>query len=116
MKSTEILADLQICDTTNNSALATKMTDAKYGMCNNFRQVLFKQITVQEGDIEMNNSMGTYPYQVDFENRVPYDERDLKGRPRLEGCIPDMAFITALARTLQHRQHKMLDFCMLCIV
>ena len=98
MNSTEILADLQICDTTDNSVISTTLTDAKYGICNNFGQALFKQITLQEGDIEMNNSTmnnstGTYPYQVDFENRVTYDERDLEGRPRLEGSK------TALART-----------------
>ena len=74
------------------------MTDAKYGICNNFGQALFRQITLQEGDIEMNNSTGTYPYHVDFENRVPYDERDLEGRPRLEGCIADTASKTAVAR------------------
>ena len=82
LNSTEILADLQICDTTNNSPIATTLTAAKYGICNNFGQALFKQITLQEGDIEMNNSTGTYPYQVDFENRVTYDERDLEGRPK----------------------------------
>ena len=74
------------------------MAAAKYGICNNFGQALFKQIILQEGDIEMNNSTGTYPYQVDFENRVTYDERDLEGRPRLEGCIPDTASLTALGR------------------
>ena len=58
-----------------------------------------RAIVPTEGDIEMNNSMGTYPYQVDFENRVTYDERDWEGRPRLEGCIPDTASLTALART-----------------
>ena len=99
LNSTEILADLQICDTIDNAPIAATMTAAKYGICNNFGQALFKQITLQEGDIEMNNSTGTYPYQVDFENRVTYDERDLEGRPRLEGCIPDTASNTALART-----------------
>ena len=99
LNSTEILADLQICDTTDNSVINTTMAAAEYGICNNFGQALFKQITLQEGDIEMNNSTGTYPYQVDFENRVTYDERDLEGRPRLEGCIPDTASLTALART-----------------
>ena len=44
----------------------------------------------------MNNSTGTYPYQVDFENRITYDERDLEGRPILEGYIPDTANATAL--------------------
>ena len=99
LNSTEILPDLQICDTIDNAPIAATMTAAKYGICNNFGQALFKQITLQEGDIEMNNSTGTYPYQVDFENRVTYDERDLEGRPRLEGCIPDTASNTALART-----------------
>ena len=99
LNSTEILADLQICDTTDNAVINTTMAAAKYGICTTFGQALFKQITLQEGDIEMNNSTGTYPYQVDFENRVTYDERDLEGRPRLEGCIPDTASNTALART-----------------
>ena len=99
LTSTEILSDLQICDTTDKSAITTTMAAAKYGICNKFGQALFKQMTLQEGDIEMNNSTGTYPYQVDFENRVTYDERDLEGRPRLKGCIPDTASSTALART-----------------
>ena len=99
LKSTEILADLQICDTTDTAVSNTTMAVAKYGICNKFGQALFKQITLQEGDIEMNNSTGTYPYQVDFENRVTYDERDLEGRPRLKGCIPDTASLTAVART-----------------
>ena len=85
LNSTEILADLQICDTTDNAVITTTLSAAKYGICNNFGQALFKQITLQDGDIVMNNSTGTYPYQVDFENRVTYDERDLEGRPRLEG-------------------------------
>ena len=99
LNSTEILADLQICDTTDNSASNITLAAAKYGICNNFGQALFKQITLQEGDIEMNNSTRTYPYQVDFENRVTYNERDLEGRPRLERCIPDTLSSTALART-----------------
>ena len=99
LNSTEILADLQICDTADTAVINTTMAVAMYGICTNFGQALFKQITLQERDIEMNNSTGTYPYQVDFENRVTYDERDLEGRPRLEGCIPDMASLTALART-----------------
>ena len=53
---------------------------------------------MQEGDTEMNNSTGTYPYQVDFENRITYDERDLEGRPRLEGYSPDTANATALGK------------------
>ena len=99
LKSTEVLADLQICDTTDNAPIATTRAAAKYGICTTFGQALFKQITLQEGDIEMNNSTGTYPYQVDFENRSTYNERDLEGRPRLEECIPDTASLTALART-----------------
>ena len=57
LNSTEILADPQICDTTDNSAIATTMTAAKCGICNKFGQTLFKQITLQEGDIEMNSSL-----------------------------------------------------------
>ena len=101
---------LQKCDTMDNSAIATTLTAAKYGICNKYGQALFKQIDLQEGDIEMNNYTGTYPYQVDFENRVTYDERDLEGRPRLEGCIPDTASNTALARTHATQATKMLDF------
>ena len=99
LNSTEILADLQICNTTDTSPIATTMAAAKYGICNNFGQALFKQITLQEGDIEMNKSTGTYPYQVDFENIVTYDERDWEERPRLKSCIPNTASNSALART-----------------
>ena len=59
LTSTEILADLQICDTTDNSAIATTLTAAKYGSCNTFGQALFKQITLQKGDVD--NSTGTIP-------------------------------------------------------
>ena len=98
LNSTEIIADLQICNKANNAKLNSFLKDAKYGICNNFGHALFKQITLQEGDTEMNNSTGTYPYQVDFENRITYDERDLEGRPRLEGYIPDTANAAALAK------------------
>ena len=87
--SKEILMKLQIRNKTNNAPLNSTMIAAKYGICNNFGHSIFKQITLQEGDIDMNTSTGTYPYQVDFENVITYDERDLEGRPRLEGYIPD---------------------------
>ena len=64
--STEIFADMQLCDTTDKSRLGSTMVVAKYGVRNNFGHVLFKQITLQQGDIDMNSSTGTYPYQVDF--------------------------------------------------
>ena len=99
LNSTEIIADLQIGDKSDNGKkLSSYLKDAKYGICNNFGHALFKQITLQEGDTEMNKSTGTYPYQVDFENRITYDERDLEGRARLEGYIPDTANATALAK------------------
>ena len=63
LNSTKILADLQICDTTNTLPIATTMTVAKYGIFDNFGQAPFKQITLQEGDIEMNKSIGTYPFR-----------------------------------------------------
>ena len=47
----------------------------------------------------MNPSMGMYPYQVDFENMLQYDEGDLAGRARLEGYIPDTAFAAAMTKT-----------------
>ena len=99
LHSTDILADLQICDDTDKSRLGNTMVMAKYGICNNFGHVLFKQITLQQDDIEVNSSTGTYPYQLDFEARVAYDERDLEEKPRLEGYIPDTASNTALGRT-----------------
>ena len=75
LHSTEIIADLQIGDTSDNGKkLSGNLKDAKYGICNNVGHALFKQITVQEGDTEMTNSTGTYPYQVDFDNRITYDE------------------------------------------
>ena len=77
LNSTEIIADLQICDKTNNTKLNSYLKDAKYGICNNFGHAL------QEGDTEMNNSTGMYPYQVDFENRITYDERDLGGEIKI---------------------------------
>ena len=36
---------------------------------------------------------------MDFENRVTYNERDLEGNPRREGCIPDTSSSAALGRT-----------------
>ena len=75
------------------------MKDADYGICTNFGHAMFKQITIQEGDVEMNPSTGTYPYQVDFENMLQYDERDLEGRARLEGYIPDTASAAAMTKT-----------------
>ena len=98
LSSTEILMKLQIRNKANNAALNSTMKDAKYGICNNFGHAIFKQITLQEGDIDMNTSTGTYPYQVDFENVITYDERDLEGRPRLEGYIPDTQTNAALQK------------------
>ena len=98
LNSREIIADLQICYKTNDVKLGRAMKDAGYGICNNYGHALFKQIILQEGDTEMNNSTGTYPYQVDFENRLTYDERDLEGRPRLEGYVPDTANAASLSK------------------
>ena len=92
LKSTEILMNLRI---QNNAVLGEDLKDAHYGICNNFGHAMFRHITIQEGDVEMNPSMGTFPYQVDFENMLQYDERDLEGRARLEGYIPDTASATA---------------------
>ena len=88
LNSTEIIMNLRIQNKETNANLATDLKAAKYGICNNFGHAMFKQITIQEGDVEMNPSTGTYPYQVDFENMLQYDERDLEGRARLEGYIP----------------------------
>ena len=63
---------------------------------------MYKQIKLQEGDIEMNPSTGTYPYQVDFENMINYEERDLDGRARIEGYIPDTISAAAMAKTYAH--------------
>ena len=99
LNSTEIIMNLRIQNKETNANLATDLKVAKYGICNNFGHVMFKQITIQEGDVEMNPSTGTYPYQVDFENMLQYDERDLEGRARLEGYIPDTASTEAMAKT-----------------
>ena len=93
----EIHAGLQIRNKATGNALGTTMKAAQYGICNGFGQSIFKQVTLQEGDIDMNPSTGTYPYQCDFENCLTYDERDLEGRPRLEGYIPDTANAAAMA-------------------
>ena len=98
LSSTEILLQLRVKKKSDNSNLASTMKAAKYGICNNFGHSIFKQITLQEGDIDMNLSTGTYPYQVDFENVITYDERDLEGRPRIEGNIPDTMSATSLAK------------------
>ena len=99
LNSTEIIMNLRIQNKENNANLATDLKVARYGICNNFGHAMFKQITIQEGDVEMNPSTGTYPYQVDFENVLQYDERDLEGRARLEGYIPDTASAEAMAKT-----------------
>ena len=99
LNSTEILMRLRIQNKADNVALAEDMSAAHYGICNNFGHAMFRQITIQEGDVEMNPSTGTYPYQVDFENMLQYDERDLEGRARLEGYIPDTASANAMAKT-----------------
>ena len=99
LSSTEIIMKLQICDKTNNTLINVTMKAARFGLCNNFGHSIFKQITLQEGDNDMNPSTGTYPYQVDFENVITYDERDLEGRPRLEGYIPDTATNDSMRKT-----------------
>ena len=99
LNSTEILMNLRIQNKANNTALAEDLSAAHYGICNTFGHAMFRQITIQEGDVEMNPSTGTYPYQVDFENMLQYDERDLEGRARLEGYIPDTASANAMAKT-----------------
>lgn len=98
LSSTEIHMSLQIVDKADGTKLGSFLKDAKYGICNNFGHAIFKQITLQEGDVEMNNSTGTYPYQVDFENSLIYDDRDVEGRPRLEGFIPDTASDASMAK------------------
>ena len=98
LNSTESIMNLRIQNKANNANLATDLKAAGYGICNNFGHAMFKQIMIQEGDVEMNLSTGTYPYQVDFENMLQYDERDLEGRARLEGYIPDTANADAMAK------------------
>eukprot|EP00112_Aurelia_sp_Birch-Aquarium-sp1_P014123 Seg3025.2 transcript_id=Seg3025.2/GoldUCD/mRNA.D3Y31 product="putative protein F54H12.2" protein_id=Seg3025.2/GoldUCD/D3Y31 len=92
----ECHASIQICNTADGTKLASTLAAAKYGICNNFGQAIFKQVTLQEGDTDMNNSTGTYPYQCDFENCLTYDDKDLEGRPRLEGYMPDTATTVAM--------------------
>ena len=106
LNSTEILMNLRIQNKANNTPLAEDMSVAHYGICNNFRHAMFRQITIQEGDVEMNPSMGTYPYNVDFENMLQYDERDLECRARLEGCIPDTASPNAMTKTYVNNNYN----------
>ena len=98
LNSTEIIMGLRIQNRDDNTNLGSDLKVAGYGICNNFGHAMFKQITIQEGDVEMNPSTGTYPYQVDFENMLQYDERDLEGRARLEGYIPDTANAAAMVK------------------
>ena len=98
LNSTEILMNLRIQNKAKNTALAGDMSAAHYGILNNFRHAMFRQITIQAGDVEMNPSTRTYPYQVDFETMLQYDERDLEGRARLEGYIPDTASPNAMIK------------------
>ena len=98
LNSTEIHLSLQICNKADGTKLDSSLKDAKYGICNNFGHAMFKQITLQEGDVEMNNSTGTYPYQVDFENSLMYDDKDVEARPRLEGFIPDTASAASMGK------------------
>ena len=99
LNSTEILMNLRSQNKANNTALGENVSAAHYGICNKFGHAMFRQITTQEGDVEMNPSTGTYPYQVDFENMLLYDERDLEGRARHEGYIPDTATPNAMTKT-----------------
>ena len=101
VSNVEIHAGLQIRNKADNAALATTMKVAQYGICNGFGQAIFKQVTLQEGDIDMNPSTGTYPYQCDFENCLTYDERDLEGRPRLEGYVPDTASANSMGELFE---------------
>ena len=96
--STEVLVELRVKNKVNNVNLASTMHAEKWGICNGFGHALFKQITLQEGDIEMNSSTGTYPYQVDFETLLTNDERDLEGRLRIEGYIPDTVNTASLTK------------------
>ena len=98
LTSTEILMNLRIQNKADNADLDNDMKAAHYGIYNNFAHAMFRQITIQEGDIEMNPSTGIYPYQVDFETMLQYDERGLEGRARLEGYIPDTANAAAMAK------------------
>eukprot|EP00112_Aurelia_sp_Birch-Aquarium-sp1_P009137 Seg2027.4 transcript_id=Seg2027.4/GoldUCD/mRNA.D3Y31 product="putative protein F54H12.2" protein_id=Seg2027.4/GoldUCD/D3Y31 len=95
----ECHASFQICNTTTGAKQGTTMAAATHGICNNFGQAIFKQVTLQEGDTDMNNSTGTYPYQCDLENCLTYDDKDLEGRPKLEGYVPDTATAAAMAET-----------------
>ena len=61
LNSTEILMNLRIQHKANNTALAEDLNDAHYGICNNFGHAMYRQITIQEGNVEMSPSTGTYP-------------------------------------------------------
>ena len=89
LKCTEILMKLRIHNMASNATLGEDMSAAHYGICKKFGHR--NQITFPEGDVEMNSSTGTYPYQDYFENMLQYDERDLEARARLVGYIPHKA-------------------------
>ena len=59
VSNVEIHAGLQIRNKADNAALATTMKAAQYGICNGFGQAIFKQVTLQEGDIDMNPLRGS---------------------------------------------------------
>ena len=70
MNSTEVLLKLRVQNTIDNSPIATTLTDANIGVFHNFGHSMFRQIKIQEGDVNINPSTGIYPYQVDFESMV----------------------------------------------
>ena len=83
--STEILMNLRIQNKADNTVLGEDMSVAKYGLCNNFGNVMCRQITIQEGDVEMNPSTGCTPIKLSL--RICYNitreswkvEQDLRG-------------------------------------
>ena len=97
LNSTEVLMKLRVQNTINDSPIATTLATAKIGVCHNFGHSMFRQITIQEGDVNMNPSTGTYPYQVDFENMLNLTLDEYYGRGRLEGYILDTS--TSQAKT-----------------
>ena len=64
LNSTEIIMNLRIQNKETNANLATDLKVAKYGICNTFGHAMFKQITIQEGDVEMNPSTGRIPTRL----------------------------------------------------
>ena len=52
LNSTEVLMKLRVQNTIDDSPIATTLTTAKIGVCHNFGHSMFRQITIQECEVQ----------------------------------------------------------------